>query len=355
MPRLGFHVRLAGLLFLVPISLAFGADNASEPPDFKEIYDLVRTHARDVSQTELDRAAANALVAALAPRVMLVGGDSARSESGPPLAQVNLFDGDILYFRVGRVTESLAVTIRKESAAAAVTNKFTGIVLDLRSATGQDYAAAASVADLFITKDRPLLNWGTGSARSTDKLNALTMPVAVLVNHQTSGAAEALAAVLRETGVALILGARTAGQAAVTEEFPLKNGQRLRIATAPVQLADGSALSPDGVNPDITVSVSSDEEHTYYADAVRLTPGTNSFTLGNFSLTNQLNGTNRTRRPRLNEAELVRERREGVSLEPDFSGVSSDSEPEKPMIRDPALARALDLLKGLAVVRHSRS
>src|SRR5262249_2767677 len=149
MPRLGFHVRLTGLLVLVSISLAFGADNASEPPDFKEIYDLVRAHARDVSQTELDRAAANALVAALAPKVRLVCGGTGPSEPAPALEKVNLFEGDILYFRVGRVTEGLAGTIRKESAAAAITNKLRGIVLDLRFAIGQDYAAAASVADLF--------------------------------------------------------------------------------------------------------------------------------------------------------------------------------------------------------------
>jgi hypothetical protein len=34
---------------------------------------------------------------------------------------------------------------------------------------------------------------------------------------------------------------------------------------------------------------------------------------------------------------------------------SGNDEPEKPSVRDPALARALDLLKGLAVVRHSAS
>src|SRR5207237_8535096 len=124
-----------------------------------------------------------------------------------------------------------------------------------RYAEGYDDAAAAAVADLFISKERPLLNWGSGSSRAKEKADALRLPVAVLVNHQTSGAAEALAAVIRETGTGLILGSRTAGQAAVAEEFPLKNGQRLRIATAPVQLGDGTALSAEGINPDITVQV----------------------------------------------------------------------------------------------------
>ena len=71
-------------------------------------------------------------------------------------------------------------------------------------------------------------------------------------------------------------------------------------------------------------------------------------------MTNQASGTNRAvRRPRFNEAELVRERREGIS-EADMTALGS-REPEKPMVTDPALARALDLLKGLALVRQSHS
>ena len=64
-------------------------------------------------------------------------------------------------------------------------------------------------------------------------------------------------------------------------------------------------------------------------------------------MTNQAGGTNRVvRRPRFNEAELVRERREGIS-EADVTALR-EREPEKPVVSDPALARALDLLKGLA-------
>ena len=49
----------------------------------------------------------------------------------------------------------------------------------------------------------------------------------------------------------------------------------------------------------------------------------------------------------------MRERREGLS-EADLVN-ARDREAEKPMISDPVLARAVDLLKGLALVRGSRS
>jgi hypothetical protein len=183
--------------------------------------------------------------------------------------------------------------------------------------------------------------------------------VAVLVNRETAGAPEALAAVLRQTGAGLILGGKTAGAALIAKEYTLKNGDRLWVANAPVHLGDGSNLS-GGIKPDIAVEVSTPDERAYFADAFKPVLPAN-FTAGSPSMTNRPNGTNAPRRPRLNEAELVREHREGLNL--DYEGsvprfdtpASRDSEPEKPLVRDPALARALDLLKGLAVVRQAHS
>src|SRR5882724_9814803 len=79
-----------------------------------------------------------------------------------------------------------------------------------------------------------------------------------------------VAGVLREAGAGLILGRRTAGQAMIAEEFALKNGDRLRIATEPILLGDGTAMSTDGVKPDIIIEVNPAEERLYYADAYRL-------------------------------------------------------------------------------------
>jgi C-terminal processing protease CtpA/Prc len=173
-----------------------------------------------------------------------------------------------------------------------------------------------------------------------------------LVNRETTGAAEALAAVLREIGAGLILGGRTAGGAMVGQEFPLKNGQKVRIATSPVKLGDGSALSVTGLKPDIEVAVNVDDERAYFADAYAQ-PRTNATSV---LVVGPSEGSSRaSRRPRISEADLVRERREGTNINTDDFTAARDREPEKPLIRDPALARAVDLLKGLAVVRRARS
>jgi C-terminal processing protease CtpA/Prc len=195
-----------------------------------------------------------------------------------------------------------------------------------------------------------LLDWGKGMARSSDKAEKIGVPLAVLVNGKTAAAAEALAAALRQAGAGLVLGSRTAGQATIAQEYPLKNGERLRIASTPVLLGDGSSLSSKGVQPDISVNVSLEDDRAYFADAFR-EPAARSAAPAS---TNNLAGSTRVRRPRFNEAELVRERRNGVPVDSELAG-TDESDSEKPVVRDPVLGRALDFLKGLNLVRSTRS
>jgi hypothetical protein len=347
---------------LVTICLAIGlagapgleADTAREAPDLQEVCELLRTHVAGLSKQELDRTAVAALVNALGPRVTLITNGVASSNIGASgsLTKSTLFDGEIAYLRVEEIGEGLAKTLRQSLEKLGTNAKLKGIVLDLRYSRGTDYAAAEAIADLFVKKERPLLNWGTGLVSSTEKNDAITIPVAVLVNGQTAGAPEAVAGMLRMLGAGLILGNQTAGQALIAQEFRLKNGDRLRIGIAPIALGDGSELGASGVKPDITVEVSSQDERVYYADAFKVIPKPAA---GSSLLTGGVASTNRAaRRPRFNEAELVRERREGYNPDTDLPA-PSDNEPEKPLVHDPALARALDLLKGLAVVREAHS
>jgi C-terminal processing protease CtpA/Prc len=359
MKRNGTISLLAGLLVAFAGQAILRAESKADgrgTPDFKEVYDSIRTHAAGLSEADLNRAAVQGLVTALSPRVMLLtnGSPTKPSADMPLVSKSSTMESEIAYIRVERVGEGLAGAVREAWQALGRTNKLKGVVMDLRYAGGDDYAAAAATADVFLKKDLPLLNWGNGLVRSKDKTDAILVPVAVLVNRFTTGAAEALAAAMRETGAGLILGGRTAGQAMVSQDFPLTNGDQLRIGTAPVQLGDGSSLTAQGIKPDIAVEVTAEDERAYFSDAFKLAGRADLSAAAYLSLTNPPSGTNRVaRRPRFNEAELVRERREGLS-EGDLTG-AKEKESDKPMVYDPALARALDLLKGLAVVRQSRS
>ena len=355
-------IRICSPVFVLILLLAAVPGLKAEstaPPDFNEVFELIRSNLTGVTEADLNRAAVQGLLSKLSPKVSLVTAESGSKpveEKSPGekllVSKSSLFDGDIGYVRVSRVAEGLSKAVREACLKVAGTNTLKGVVLDLRYSGGDNYAAAAETVDVFLKKERPLLDWGKGVTRSQDKSDAIAVPVAVLVNHETAAAAEALAAALRETGSGLVFGGRTAGQALLAKEFPLKNGDRLQIATGSILLGDGTALPSEGLKPDIQVEVRPQDERAYYVDAFKELAVSNLMARSTFSLTNQASGTNRTRRPRFSEAELVRERRDGLLPELDVAGGLGA---EKPVVRDPVLGRALDVLKGLAVVGLTRS
>ncbi|MBI3850755.1 MAG: hypothetical protein HY298_10855 [Verrucomicrobia bacterium] len=360
MTRFSFNLFALALAALLAVGPSVLGAPTKEPPAFQEVFDLVRSHLEGVSQSELDQAAVEGLLSKLHPRVTLVTNESTnKTETDSPfLSQSRVFDDAFAYLRVERVGEGLAMKVSAAYHDLSETNKLKGLVLDLRFARGDDYSAATEVADLFLAKPQPLLDWGKGVVESKAKTDAIKLPLTILVNKQTAGAAEALAAVLRETGVGLVIGANTAGQATIGREFPLKNGQRLRIATAEVKLGNGAILSSQGVKPDIQIAVNPEDEKIYFADAYKVLPKpTNLLASAAAALTNNTaSGTNRAARRRLTEADLVRERREELSRDLESAtSAAKENEQDKPTVRDPALARALDLLKGLAIVRQFKS
>lgn len=136
-------------------------------------------------------------------------------------------------------------------------------------------------------------------------------PLVILVNSQTRGAAAALATHLRESDAAILI---------------------------------GSTNSPEGLSPDIVVAVGPDDEKKFQDDPFFKGP---SEPLDHMSTTNLLGFVDHT-----SEAELVRKHVKDGEFEGDTS--LPRAEPPQPVVRDPALARALDLLKALAVLHASR-
>jgi hypothetical protein len=339
------------------------AAETNEVPRFQEIYDLLRKNLAEATDTELNRAAVEGLIYKLHPYAAIIN----PKENAPPpakptavISHTTTYDDHYGYLRVHEVNAQLAQQVRDAVSQLKASNTLSGLVLDLRFATGEDYKAAAQTADMFVAVARPLLKWGDNQEDSTAKTNAFTLPLVVLVNPKTAGAAEALAGVLRQANAALLIGSNTAGRAVVYHDFPLQNGEILRVASTLVRLGDGSIVPITGLKPDIQVPINAADESAYYADAYAVLPKNTTNMAG--SLANEIPSLNRPSstnflpRHRFNEAELVRMRKEGQNLdELDGSMILPTAvEAAKPTLQDPVLARGLDLLKGLAVVRKAR-
>jgi hypothetical protein len=319
--------------------------HASELPPVGEILDLLRTNLTGLDAQRFNQLAVQGVLQGFDGYAHLISSTEGDIDRGASLASVKVFESNLGYVRLNQIDESTPKALAEVIEGLRATNQLKGVVLDLRFAVGTNFGAAAKVADIFVTADQPLLDWGEGIYSSSAKSLPPPSPLAILVNQETHGAAVAVAAVLREANTAMIVGSKTGGKAARYRDFTLSSGQPLRIAIATIKTGSGAVIAPEGIRPDIEVSSRPEVERAYLAD-----PFTPIVTRTNASnATNQIVSSVHIRK-KLTEADLVRSRQ--VTRETNAPQVTAMTpEPPRP-VRDPALARALDLLKALSIVRQ---
>lgn len=309
----------------------------AETPKFDEVLGLIRSNLTALSPEDFNRAATEGLLDKLRGRVEVAEPDA--KDTAATIAKTNVLEG-FGYVRLERVRPGVGADLAqaihglKQSGAK-------GLVLDLRFAGGSDHKGAVEAASQFLPAGETILKW-SGEAAKTEGQGASDLPAAILANKETRGAAESLAAALREQKVALLIGQPTAGQAVVFEDFKLSTGQTLRIGRGKVELPNGKAI--EVLTPDIVVDTNIESERRWIEDPY-LAVARGSTPTGPAPFLTTL--TNRTNR-RLTGAEIGRRHREEVE---GGAGATENGRPAPPtnIVQDPALARALDFLKGITL------
>ncbi len=318
---------------------AAGLLRAATLPPWEEVLGIVRTNLAGVGPAELNDATVRGLLQQYPSRLILETNRVGEASSTPAepawLARTNLFDDAYAYLRVAEVRTGLAAALAEALTGLGKTSQIKGLLLDFRFAQGEDFAEAGRTADLFASREQPLVDWGSGSAHATAKTNAIALPLALLVNGGTRGAAEALAAALHGMRLGLLIGGTTAGRASVFKEFTLSTGDRLKVAVSQVKVGDANALPSSGLVPDIPVPLPEAEERARLADPYK--PDARASRFG-------------TRGERLTEADLVRIHRDAQDPGAVRPRPAVAPGAPAPAVTDPVLLRGLDLLKGLAVV-----
>ncbi|MDX1950695.1 MAG: S41 family peptidase [Verrucomicrobiota bacterium] len=338
--RLSRLILFATSICLLIFAHAFPARGETEVR-FQEVFSLVRSNMPWMEPGELEEAAIAGFLKEVNGRMVV---SQTNILTTTVVSKTAVYENRFGYIRIDQVQPGLALAVREEFARIASSNQVKGLVLDLRNSSGRDYEAAAELVDIFVSTQQPVLTVGEKTITSSSKTEVIDIPVAVLVNARTAGAAEAAAAALRHAQVALLIGTNTKGGARVYQELTLSNSQKIEIPSAPVSLPGGALLPKDGVVPDVTIDTPIELEEKVLKD-----PYAEVGALFHFKGTNVSgNGANRMRRPS-SEAELVRlhrQSREQGNAEPLPEEIST------PRMTDPALVRALDFLKGVSIVQQ---
>jgi carboxyl-terminal processing protease len=127
------------------------------------------------------------------------------------------------------------------------------LVLDLRHcAVGADEDGVA-LANLFLDKGLITYTQGQKSAKQEFQASAskavTKLPLAVIVNRGTAGAAEIAAAALLDSKRAQLVGERTYGDASIRKAITMDDGSAVILSVAKYYSPSGKAIQDTGVTP----------------------------------------------------------------------------------------------------------
>jgi hypothetical protein len=311
------------------------------PGDLQAVITLLKSNFTTpdaITDTELNRATVEGLMARLPRGVMLLPSKESAALETPSASYSDVLDDHIGYLRLGSLNGANLQAMDKSLGNFAA-KKVDALIVDLRSSQGTpDFGLAAEFAKRFCPKDQPLFTLRKPAARqdrvfSSDRPPAFQGLIMVLADGDTSGAAEAVASALRFYDKALLIGQPTAGRAAEYSDLPLPGGKILRVAVAEALSPEGRSLFADGITPDLPVEMPA-------ADKLQIFQLSAEKGMGPFVY--------ETERPHMNEAALL------AGTNPEFEAWGAAQQrrergPAKQPAHDPVLQRALDVVTSLEV------
>ncbi|MFQ5473942.1 MAG: S41 family peptidase, partial [Dehalococcoidia bacterium] len=178
----------------------------------------------------------------------------------PQKVAARLVDEGIGYLRIPHFDEGVIDDVRARLKMLQNSGAKSHLI-DVRGAARGVVSEAVAAADLLIPRGEQIVRSTRRGRKGEDfvaSAEALVsgLPVAVLIDGGSSGAAEVFAAALRDDGVAEIVGERSNGRGSSQQLFKLEDGSRLIISTGiyyrpsgdPLQRRD---LRKSGIAPDV--------------------------------------------------------------------------------------------------------
>ena len=171
-------------------------------------------------------------------------------------AQGRLLDDKVGYVQLSNFYSGSADSFQAE-VDALLEQGAESLLIDLRGDPGGYVSELEQILD-YLLPEGPVFThkprWWFKSVYVSDE-NCVDLPMAVLVNQHSYSAAELLAAQLRESVDAPIVGERTSGKGYSQLTFPLANGGGAGLSTAAYCTGSGHSLIGEGIVPDVELSL----------------------------------------------------------------------------------------------------
>jgi carboxyl-terminal processing protease len=167
---------------------------------------------------------------------------------------------NIGYIRITSFSEQTDSGLKSAIAAIKTASKgnLTGLVLDLRNNPGGLLDQAIAVSDDFLDKGEIVSTRGRNpddgqrwNAEAGDLMDG--KPVIVLINGGSASASEIVSGALQDHHRAILMGTKSFGKGSVQSIIPIPNHGAIRLTTARYYTPSGRSIQAKGIDPDIQV------------------------------------------------------------------------------------------------------
>lgn len=180
-----------------------------------------------------------------------------RDETGIPATETKGLEANIGYIRPGMLTKGKAQEIANKIKQVQKDGA-KKLILDLRNDSEGDFAEGVAVANLFLDHGNIASLKGQTVARqdfNAEATKAVTkLPLVVLVNRGTAGAAEIVAGALLDNQRADVLGDKTFGIGSIQKTIEMSDGSAVILSVAKYYTPGGKAIQDNSITPNITVA-----------------------------------------------------------------------------------------------------
>lgn len=253
--------------------------------------------------------------------------------------------GDVGYIRITTFSQNTYDGVKEafDKIKKDTNGKLVGYVLDLRNNPGGLLDQAIAVSDAFLDKGEIVSTRGRND-EAIKRDNALPgdladgLPVVVLINGGSASASEIVSGALQDHHRAVLMGTKSFGKGSVQTVIPTPGDGAMRLTTARYFTPSGRSIQAKGIEPDILVEPAKIEK----LDEMRI---------GEADLKGAISNpdTPKTSTPVPAPAVVENVSKDGKDAPKDKDAAEKDQAKQ-----DYQLARALDLLHGLSLIKAGK-
>lgn len=173
-----------------------------------------------------------------------------------PAIVYGMQENNIGYIQISKFSRPL--TSQMENALKELeANGMEKLIIDLRNNTGGYLDSAETTASLFLKKGKLIYSLEDKNSKEDyyDKTEtSRDYPIVVLINNNSASSAEILAAALKDSYGAVLVGQTSYGKGKVQQTYDMKDGSMAKFTSARWLRPTGDCIDKKGIKPDFEVA-----------------------------------------------------------------------------------------------------